>query len=402
MPLRQNKQIRNARGKPDYTLIILTLVMVLFGLIMIYTISPVVSRNYFGDEGSRNFFFLNQLRNLGIGLFFFAVVSKINYQRLKTYALPIAAGALIFSFAVFVPGLSFTAYGATRWVNLGFITVQPSEVLKLALIIYMAVWFANLGSKVKSFKEGAKPFTILLVTVSFLVAVLQRDLGTMLVIFMVMAAMYFVAGAAVKHFTTILGGALAGVIGLIVMFPHRLSRITSFTNPEADPQGAGYHIAQVLIAIGSGGLFGRGIGKSVQLYGYVPAPPTDSIFAIVAEEFGLLGAVTILTLFLVIAYRGYRIALNAPDSFGRLLAVGIVALIITQALLNIAAMLSLVPLTGVPLPFISYGGTSLVITMISVAILLNISRYSKEKSHANRPLGRRYGGSYLSALGRSR
>jgi cell division protein FtsW len=224
----------------------------------------------------------------------------------------------------------------------------------------------------------------MLAAASVVVIVLQRDMGTMLVLAASAVGMYYIAGALLPHMIALLASAAAFGWLAIITFPHRLERLTAFLDPSHDPTGVGYHINQALIAIGSGGWFGRGLGKSYQIYGYLPEASNDSIFAVIGEEFGFVGSVLLVAVFALMVYRGLQIARQAPDNFSRLLATGITLWFGFQAFINISAMLALVPLTGIPLPFISYGGSSLVVSLLAAGILLNISKFTvKEVSHAD-------------------
>ncbi|MEK7494770.1 MAG: putative peptidoglycan glycosyltransferase FtsW, partial [Patescibacteria group bacterium] len=278
------------------------------------------------------------------------------------------------------PGFGTSVYGATRWVALGPISFQPSEVMKLAIILYLAAWLSEKGyEKTADLIEGLVPFLVLMCIVGFLI-IKQPDTGTLGLIFLISLSIFFASGAKLSHIFSLFGAGLVFLAILIKMAPYRMQRFLVFINPEHDPQGSGYQITQALLAIGSGGLFGIGLGQSRQKFNYLPEPVTDSIFAVLGEEFGLIGGLVVICLFLFMAWRGLRIAKGAPDGFGRLLAVGIVSWIVGQAFINIAAISGIVPLTGIPLPFISYGGTSLAVLLAAMGILLNISKQSTLKT----------------------
>ncbi|MEO7617772.1 MAG: putative peptidoglycan glycosyltransferase FtsW, partial [Candidatus Saccharibacteria bacterium] len=287
--------------------------------------------------------------------------------------------------ALLIPGISHSSHGATRWIDVGPFSIQPAEVMKIALILYLATWFEQRSDDIRSFMDGVIPFMIMVGSACFVIVVFQRDMGTMLVLAGAAVAMYFTAGIRWTHLSLLMGTGLAAGLAAIVAFPHRMSRVLTFLDPTKDASGSGYHINQALIAIGSGGVLGVGLGHSIQVYGYLPEAANDSIFAIIAEEFGLIGSFAIILLFGFVVYRGLKVAQAAPDTFSRLTATGISTWFGLQAVINIGAMLSLVPLTGIPLPWISYGGTSLIISMFGAGILLNISKYTiREESHANR------------------
>lgn len=331
---------------------------------MVYDASVAIAIRDFSDQYH---FVREQLRWLTFGCLAFAVFSFIDYHRWYKLALPMLLGTLGLLLAVFIPGIGLRALGANRWLSLGWMVVQPAELAKLTLLIYLSAWFA--------FKEQGRliPFLVLLAMVVGLV-VLEPDLGTGVVILTTALVIYFLSGAPVYQFLVLTPILVGGVIFLAVISPYRFARITTFLNPESDPLGASYQIRQTLLALGSGGLFGVGIGKSRQKYEYLPEANTDSIFAIVGEEVGFIGAAALITLFLFLIWRGFRIAKRAPDQFGRLLALGISSWIAVQVVINLAANVALIPLTGVPLPLISYGGSGLVVVLTALGILLNISR----------------------------
>jgi cell division protein FtsW len=286
--------------------------------------------------------------------------------------------------ALLVPGLSHSSHGATRWIGIGPLTVQPAEFLKLALILYLAAWFERHQNDIGSLWDGVVPFTIMVGAACFVIVMFQRDMGTMMVLALAAVGMYFAAGMKWRHLGALFAGGLVAGWAAVLAFPHRMSRLATFLDPTRDLTGQGYHVNQALIAIGSGGILGLGLGKSIQVYGYLPEAANDSIYAIIAEEFGIIGSLAIVVLFGTLVYRGLQVARNAPDMFSRLVATGISLWLLFQALINIGAMLALVPLTGIPLPFISYGGTSLVISLFGAGILLNISKFTvREASDAN-------------------
>jgi cell division protein FtsW len=276
---------------------------------------------------------------------------------------------------VLVPGVAADKYGAHRWIGIpGFQEVQPSEFTKLALIVYMSAWLARKGNHVRDLSRGFLPFALILLAVTVLIMA-EPDMGTSVVIAITATCIFFVAGANLLHFVVV---ALAGVTGfayLVVAAGYRQDRLTAFLDPWADSLGTGWHTVQTLIALGSGGITGLGLGASRQKFYYVPNAHTDAIFAIIGEELGLVGAGLVILLFAVVAWRGFSIAMHAPDAFGRLLATGVTSVIIVQATINIAVVTNSVPYTGITLPFISYGGSSLVVTLAGVGLLLAVSRY---------------------------
>lgn len=346
------------------------------GLIMIASAGVVYGQVRFGDD---YYFLKQQLFGLGVGLLLLYVFQKIHYTVWQRFVVPIFILALILLVLVFIPGFGTTVYGAARWIELGPLSFQPGEVMKFAIILYLAAWLSGKGrAKTSDFFEGLVPFLALLSVVGFLI-IKQPDTGTLGLIFLISLAIFFASGASIAHIFSLFVGGLFFLFILIKMAPYRMQRFLVFMNPEHDPAGFGYQMTQALLAIGSGGIFGAGLGQSRQKFNYLPEPVTDSIFAILGEEFGLIGGIVIVSLFLFLAWRGVRIALSAPDEFGRLLAVGIVSWVVFQAFINISAITGLIPLTGIPLPFISYGGTSLAVLLAAMGILLNISKHSTLK-----------------------
>ncbi|KKP71364.1 MAG: Stage V sporulation protein E [Candidatus Moranbacteria bacterium GW2011_GWE2_35_2-] len=361
--------------KIDKKLLSAILTLTVFGLVMIASAGVIYSKTRFGESG---YFFKHQLLYGFIpGLLILYFFQRTDYHFWKKMAFPAIIGSLFFLILVFVPGIGSEVYGANRWINLGPISFQPSEMAKISLIIYLAVWFESKGKqKIKDIYEGLFPFLGILGIISFLV-IKQPDTGTMGAIIMIAMSIFFVSGARLSHIFGLIIAALTGLMILIKIEPYRMNRLLTFMNPEVDPQGIGYQINQALLAIGSGGIFGLGLGHSRQKFNYLPEPIGDSIFAVIGEELGLVGAIFLILLFVVVAFRGYRIAKNAPDEFGKLMAVGITSWIVFQAFINIAAISGIIPLTGIPLPFVSYGGTSLIFLMAGAGILLNISKQTK-------------------------
>jgi cell division protein FtsW len=307
------------------------------------------------------------------------ITSKIAYINWQKLAIPMLAATILTLFLVLVSGAGISSGGATRWIDLGFFSFQPSELAKLTFIIYLATWFSKKGKVMNDFAYGFIPFLVLLGIITLLI-MMQPDLGTMTVIALVSILVFFIAGGSIKNILMIIAGGATLFALLIKIAPYRAARLSVFLNPELDPLGIGYHINQALLAIGSGGILGLGLGRSRQKYNYLPEATTDSIFAIIAEELGLIISVLLIVLFIVLMIRGFKIARNAPDQFGKLLAAGITCWFTVQAVINIGAMVSLLPLTGIPLPFVSYGSSAIVISMAAVGILINISKYSSAGS----------------------
>lgn len=306
------------------------------------------------------------------------VTSKIPFQFYKKNAFFIFLGALILTLLVFVPGIGLSHGGAKRWVSFKLISFQPAEILKIAYVIYFAAWVARAKDKIKSFSHGLLPFVIITGLVGA-VLLAQPDTDTFMVTVAGGLGIFLAGGGRWRHILLLL---LVGVVGLGVVAysrPYVMSRITTFISPDKNAQGSGYQIQQSLIAVGSGGFYGRGFGQSIQKFNFLPEPIGDSIFAVSAEEFGFIGSTLLILLFVFFALRGLKIATNVADPFGRLLIVGIVILIISQAFVNIGAMVGILPLSGITLPFVSHGGTSLFIALAEAGIILNISKQARTK-----------------------
>lgn len=359
----------------DKMFLIITLALLFGGLIIFYS----ASLGIFAKKGSEVFSNI-LISQLGLGLMLGGIAcagaSFIPYRFWRAYALWIFIGTVVLTLLVFVPGIGATAGGAKRWIYLGSLSIQPSEFLKLGLVIYFAAFLAQLKGTARASTRGVIAFLVLMGIVAGLV-ITQPDAGTFGIMFFAAFAMLLVSGVPMKHIGLTI---LIGVTGLALVAsikPHVADRLTTFIHPERDSQGAGYQLKQSLTAVGSGQVAGRGFGKSLQKFYYLPEPVGDSIFAVAAEEFGFVGAVIIVTSFLLFGLRGMIIARRAPDQFSGLLVVGIVILIVSQAVINIASMIGIFPLTGVPLPFVSHGGSALLVTLAEVGIVLNISRFTR-------------------------
>jgi len=356
----------------DRQLLIITFILLVGGLLILASASMVVSQKNFGTIG---YYTLRQFLYGGIGgLIALFIFSKIPYRVWRQSALPLMLLSFILLVFLFIPELSYMAGGARRWLKIGSFSFQPSEILKLSFIFYLASWLDTRRREVSSISYGMIPFALMLAIVGIFL-VMQPDMGTLLVVTTTAGLLYFLGGGKISQIATLSFLGLTVGYFLIQLAPYRLARILVFLNPGFDPQGAGYQITQAFIAIGSGGFFGTGFGKSLQKYNYLPEPMGDSIFAIFAEEFGFLGISLLISIFGFLLWRGFYIASMSPDIFGRFLAAGISIGIAVQSFINIAAISGLLPLTGITLPFISYGGTSLVTTLASIGILLNISKH---------------------------
>lgn len=360
----------------DISLVFSIILLTLFGLFMIYDVSSFVA---FRDFGDKYHYVKDQLFWVGLGFAGLLFFSRFNYHKLHFLALPILSVALILLILVFVPGIGIRLLGASRWINMGVFVLQPAEFVKLALAIYLAAWFSN--------KEKGRflAFLLLLGLVLSLV-IAEPDMGTAVVILAEALAIYFLSGGNILYFI-ILGPLLflAGLV-LIKLSPYRAKRLEAFLNLNESFESSSYHVKQILIALGSGGLMGVGLGNSLQKYAYLPESTTDSIFAIIAEELGFVGATCLVLVFIFIVWRCFYVAMQAKDSFGRLLGGGIATFLAIQTIINLSAQTALIPLTGIPLPFLSYGGSALIIDLCSIGILLNISSQSEAFHFGYRPL----------------
>lgn len=306
------------------------------------------------------------------------LTSSIHYRFWRKYAFYIFLAAVIMTLLVFVPKIGLELNGAHRWLKIGFISVQPAEFLKIGYVIYLSTWLSGMKQHIGSFTKGTLPFFGIIALCGSIV-LLQPDTDTFVVMALAGTAMFLVAGG---KWRDVFGLGLVGLLlltALALYRPYIMDRLTSFFDPSSDPQGKSYQINQSLIAIGSGGVVGRGFGQSIQKFEHLPEAISDSIFAVYGEEFGFIGSTLLVLLFSFFAFRGYKIAAEAPDLFGMLLVIGFITMTVTQAYLNMAAMLALAPLSGLPLPFISQGGTALLAMLASVGIILNVSKYRKKR-----------------------
>lgn len=356
----------------DKILIIDVLFLLLFGLMMISSASVVLSYSKFGN----NYYYLSHQFFYGVipGVFLALIAARTDYRKYKKFAPLFLAATLFLLLIVFVPGVALDNRGVSSWISVAGMSFQPSELAKLTFIIYLAAWLEERKSKLNDSSAGFFPFLAIIALIA--VPILkQPDLGTLVVMCAIAFAMYFIAGAGLMYIIIMLFGGIAGVMMLIKLAPYRMQRLTTFLHPEYDPQGIGYQINQALLALGSGGLLGLGLGHSRQKFNYLPEPIGDSIFAVTGEELGFVGLLVLIILLIIFAIRGFRIAENAKDDFGRLIAAGITSWVMFQALMNIGAITSLLPLTGITLPFVSYGGSSLMALLAAMGVLLSISKF---------------------------
>ncbi|MEI6397005.1 MAG: putative peptidoglycan glycosyltransferase FtsW [Candidatus Taylorbacteria bacterium] len=319
---------------------------------------------------------LKQAISLVLGIIAFYIFSKIDQVWIRRSALFVFIGSIAVNLLLFIPQFSIYHGGAARWLDLGPISFQPSELLKIAFIIYLAAWIYFVKDKIKTFKFGLLPYILIMIVLSILLLA-QSDTDTLVIIGGTGIVMLFIAGVPFRHIITALLLMAIMIGGVIYMRPYALKRVQTFFNRSSDTQGAGYQINQSLIAIGSGQISGRGFGQSIQKFGYLPQPTDDSIFAVAAEEFGFIGSIGLILAYLLLASSIFRISIRASDSFGAFVAIGVGILIITESFLNMAAMLGMMPLSGVPLLFISHGGTALIIALAATGIVANVSKSTK-------------------------
>ena len=370
------------------------------GLIMVFSSSEVQG---LVDHNNASWYFEHQIIWLVVGGVAALFALGFDYHRLRRLAPPAAVVTVVLLALVLVPHIGVTRNGAQRWFGVGAFTFQPSEVAKLIAVAYLARWLEKAGEKVRSLREGVLPFMLMLGLLVGLV-LLEKDLGTSIVMALIAVAMFIVAGARWSHILMLGGLAAGAMMALIKLEPYRYTRMLVYLNPWSDSLNTGFQGVQSVLALGSGGLFGVGLGNSIQKYQWLPEAHTDFIFAIIGEELGLAGTLAVLALFCVLAYRGYRAALRAPDTFGLLLATGITTWLIFQAFVNMAAVTLTLPTTGIPLPFVSFGGSSLSVSLAAVGLLLNISAQGVKPAVGRRAgidIGRRHRGAHLSRPGRS-
>ena len=364
--------MRLRKGPPDLVIFLVVILLLSIGLVMVFSASSVTSYVRYNDS----FYYLKkQLLWAVIGVMAMIAAMNIDYFRTKRYVGPALIVVIFLLVAVLIPGIGKEIKGSSRWIGIGSLSLQPSELAKLAMVFFMARSLSINQDKIKSFLKGLSPHLVLLGVVSLLIMA-QPDLGTTVVLAGTTYIMLLAAGADWKQMSYL---ALAGVVLVAVAIyfePYRMRRFTAFLDPWQDPRDSGFQTVQSLLALGSGGLIGMGLGRSRQKFFYLPEQHTDFIYAILGEELGFLGAVLVLILFFLLAWRGFRTAISSQDSYGSLLAVGLTSMVILQAVVNIGVVTGSLPVTGITLPLISYGGSSLTFILIGIGILLNISRYA--------------------------
>lgn len=356
--------------QPDFVLLFFLTIIIVSGLLFLSAASSTLAFNKYGDS----FFHLRQQITHGVlpGLILFYAALRINYDWLRKLAPWLLVGALGVLILVLVTNLGNSFGTARSWIVIGNYTFQPSELVKIFFIIFLAAWFERLGPKVKELSKATIPFVIIVGLLGFLL-IMQPDVGTLTIITLVSLAMFFAAGAKKRHLAVLILLGFLALVVLIKMAPYRAERVTAWLNPDSDPQNIGYQIRQSLIAVGSGGLLGHGLGASLQK-SYLPQPANDAIFGVMAEEIGFVFCFLVILTYAIIIHRGFKIARQAPDNFAKLMAIGISSWIAFQVFINIAGMIQLAPLTGVPLPFISLGGSNLIASLFALGLLANISK----------------------------
>lgn len=390
--------VRRERHAADYVILVVVMALTAIGILMVYSSSAM--RGYLSSDADTFSTAGPQIQWAILGLVAMAVMMRIDYRWLRLASLPFYLVASVLLVLVFVPELNIVVGGSARWLRFGSLpAIHPAEIAKLALVVYLAHWFAGRGSQVRGFWSGTVPFLIIVAPILVLVF-REPDLGTTGVLTLTAFTMFFVAGANLVHLAAMAGTAMVAIL-VVGLRGYQLDRIRIWLDPWLDPLGEGFHTVQGLLALGVGGLFGTGLGASRV---FVPNAFNDFIFAEIGQEFGLLGSVVVIGLFLILAYSGIRVALAAPDTFGALLAAGITAWLCLQAFINIGVVVALLPITGITLPFISAGGSSLIVSFGAIGILLSISRETVEKgtwnNDATADRGRRDGRTHLPGTGR--
>ena len=385
--------VRRERHQADYVILVVVVALTALGILMVYSSSAL--KGYLSPDADTFAIVGPQIQWALLGLVAMAIMMRVDYRWLRVASIPFYLLSIVLLVLVFVPQLNIVVGGSARWLRLGPLpAIHPAEIAKLAMVVYLAHWFAGRGRRVRGFWAGTVPFLIIVAPIIALVFK-EPDLGTTGVLTMTAFTMFFIAGANLFHLATMLSGAAVAMI-VVGLRGYQLDRIRIWQNPWLDPLGEGFHTVQGLMALGVGGLLGTGLGASKV---FVPNAFNDFIFAEVGQEFGLFGSVAVIGLFLLLAYSGVRVALAAPDTFGALLAAGITAWLCLQAFLNIGVVVALLPITGITLPFISAGGSSLIISFAAVGILLSISRETVEKGtwndDATADRGRRDGRTHL-------
>ncbi len=373
--------MKNKGKKIDRFFLTLVLILIFGGLAMFVSASlGVFAKN---EKTFYTILFSQLALGLCMGFIGMYFALKIDYKLLRKYSFYIFLISILLVSLVFIPGIGWSHGGARRWVSLGPVSFQPAEFLKFGFIIYFSSWLASVKARIKDFKFGVLPLLIMLGIIAFIL-LKQPDTKSFILITITGISMLFISDVPLKYIFGAGAIAVVFLVTLVFFKPYLQERVKTFLNPSEDAKGSSYQIQQSLIAVGGGGVFGRGYGQSIQKFSYLPEAQGDSIFAVIGEELGFVGSVGVVVLYVLFALRGFRIANNSPDVFSRLLVSGIVILIVGQSFLHIASVIGVFPLTGVPLPFISHGGTSLMIYLVAVGIVLQVSKFSKNKVQASK------------------
>ncbi len=366
---------KNNGHEPDKVLMITVAIIVVFGIIMLSSATSAYA--YATKAQDSYYFFKHQLFGLTLGIIAFLILSRIDYHFWRKYALGFLFFSIVLLLLVFIPGLS-AHYGKARsWINVLGFSLQPSEFVKISFLLYLSAWLESRRERLHDLKEGIGPFLVVLGLIAFLM-LLQPDLGTLLIISMTSLIVYFVGGGKKRHILAIILVGLLALMILVKIKPYQADRFKCFMDPNYSSSDVCYQVNQSLIAVGSGGFWGRGLGASRQKFMYLPEVGGDSVFPIIGEEVGFLFSGGLIALYLLLFYRGYKIAKHSADHFGRNLAIGIVSWLVVQAIINIGGMVNFMPMTGVPLPFVSYGGSAMLAALAAVGVLANISKHTKD------------------------
>ncbi len=360
-------------GESDKKLLVIVGVIIVFGIIMLSSASSVIAYNTYDDS---YYLVKHQLFGLILGLCAFWFFSKVDYHFWQKYGLLMLVASIGLLLLVFIPGLAGTWGTSRSWINVFGYSLQPSEFVKITFLIYLAAWLEGRKKKLADFSEGIGPFVVILGVIALLM-ILQPDMGTLTIIALASLIVYFIGGGSIKHLVALILLGLAGLTIMTNIYPYQANRFKCMLNPSFSKQEICYQVNQSLIAVGSGGFWGRGLGASRQKFSYLPQAQNDAIFPIISEETGFIFSTGLILLFLALFSRGVIIAKRAPDDFGKILAVGIVSWITIQALINIGGMVNIMPMTGVPLPMVSYGGSAMLAALASIGILANISKQMK-------------------------
>ena len=357
---------------PDMWLLAAAVVLLSIGVVMVYSASAIMAADRFRDP---YFFLKKQLGWAALGASALWAALRVDYRRLERFVWPLLALTGVLLVLVLIPPLGQAINGTRRWLRFGPVSFQPAELAKLALVVFLAAHIARRREEIGDLWRGFLP-PLAVASALALLVVAQPDLGNAVTLVALTFALLFLAGSRVSHLSLVFAAAIPLVVAAVILAPYRWRRIMAFVDPWQDPRGSGFQIIQSWLALGGGGIFGRGIGDSRRKLFYLPEAHTDFIFAIIGEEIGFLGALLVLSLFVVLVWRGLRVGLRAPDPFGAYLALGITVLLATQTLVNLGVVTGLLPTKGLPLPFISFGGSALVVTMLATGILLNISQHA--------------------------